>query len=294
MSRNRKSRSSKSRSPQPPAARRRYSPDVPVAVLAGLGLVVTAYLGFVASTTESPLFCGPESGCAVIQSSSFSTLLGLPLAIWGFGLYLIILWSALLLPPRGRRWKRLAWLSTLGFLLSAYFTLTGIFSLDATCGWCLTSAAIMTALFVLVLVRRPESGPEEGWLAFGRNLVLGTVFVTALVGAWQHGLLQPPENPELRALAEHLEASGAQYYGAYWCPNCQEQRRMFGRSANRLPYVECSPNGHGAMVAFECVSDGISAYPTWVINGRRFQEVLSIEELKRYSRFEGAPSEERQ
>ncbi|MGB0513851.1 MAG: vitamin K epoxide reductase family protein [Wenzhouxiangellaceae bacterium] len=262
-------------------------------MLAGLGLLVTGYLGFVASISESPLFCGPDSGCDLIQSSSFSTLLGLPLALWGFGLYLMILWSALLMPARVSRWKRLVWLSGLGFLLSVYFTLTGIFSLDATCGWCLTSAAIMTALFVLLLVRRPDSGPEEGWLAFGRNLAIGTVFATGLVGAWQHGLLQPPENSELRALAEHLDASGAKYYGAYWCPNCQEQRRVFGRSADRLPYVECSPNGRGAMVAFECVAAGISAYPTWIINGRRFQQVLSVDELKRYSRFTGASSEEK-
>ena len=41
------------------------------------------------------------------------------------------------------------------------------------------------------------------------------------------------------------------------------------------------------MVAFECVAAEISGYPTWIINGRRFQQVLSIDELKRYSRFEG-------
>lgn len=288
MSRRSKSHAS-ARTAAPVPVARKLHPDVPVSVLAGVGMLISGYLTF-AHGGESPLFCGPESGCAVIQSSSYATLLGLPTALWGFGLYVLILWTATTAPPRMRRWQQLAWLSALGVALSVYFTLVGIVVLDATCGWCLASAATMTALFITVLLRRPEHAPGASWLAFARNLVLGTVLITGAVGAWQSGLLQPPENAELRALAEHLDASGAKYYGAFWCPNCQDQKRLFGRSADRLPYVECTPNGRGGMVAFECVSAEISGYPTWIINGRRFQQVLSVEELARYSRFEAAPA----
>jgi uncharacterized membrane protein len=291
MSRKRKSHAGKSHAGSHSAASvpaaRKLHPDVPVSVLAVVGMLISGYLSF-AHGGESPLFCGPESGCGVIQNSSYATLLGLPTALWGFGLYVLILWTATTAPPRMRRWRQLVWLSALGFALSLYFTLVGIIALDSTCGWCLASALTMTALLVTVLVRRPESAPGMAWTAFARSLVLGTALVTGGVGAWQGGLLQPPENAELKALAEHLDASGAKYYGAFWCPNCQDQKRLFGRSADRLPYVECTPNGRAGMVAFECVAADIAAYPTWIINGRRFQQVLSIEELARYSRFDAA------
>ncbi|MDT8450256.1 MAG: vitamin K epoxide reductase family protein [Wenzhouxiangellaceae bacterium] len=284
MSRKHKPRHSR---PQPAAApaKHKLEPDVPVSILAALGLLLTGYLGFVAYGSEAPLFCGPESGCSIVQNSSYATLLGLPVALWGFGLYALILWSAVTLPPRLKRWNRLAWLTGLGFAISVYFTLTGIVQLDATCGWCLTSAALMTALFVTVMLRRPESAPGIPWPVFGRNLVLGTGFVVALLFAWQNGLLQPPEDPRLKALATHLEETGAKYYGAFWCPNCQRQSRMFGRSADRLPYVECTPNGRGGVTAFECVANDITGYPTWIIDGRRFQGVLSPDELARHSGF---------
>ena len=34
--------------------------------------------------------------------------------------------------------------------------------------------------------------------------------------------------PEQIALAEHLSAKGAKFYGAYWCSFCRKQREMFG------------------------------------------------------------------
>jgi len=287
MSRKRKSsaKSVPSRTrPSPPAAPK-LKPDMAVAALAGLGVLISGYLGFFAHGGNAPLFCGPESGCAVIQNSSYSQLLGLPTALWGFGLYLLILWSAVTLPPRLSRWRRLVWLTGLGFALSVYFTLIGLIQLDATCGWCLASAAVMTGLFALVLLRRPESAPGLPWPLFTRNLALGIGFATALLFAWQNGWLQPPENPRLKALAEHLQASDAKFYGAFWCPTCQEQKALFGRSADRLPYVECTPNGRGGMLAFECVAADISGYPTWIIDGRRFQQVMTPDELARQTDF---------
>lgn len=274
-----------------PAAHK-LKPDTPVAVLALLGMAVTGYLAWTSGVGDAPAFCETGSGCDVVQSSRYSTLLGLPVALWGFGLYVLILWTATTLPPRLNRWRRLAWLTTLGLGISVYLTVTGIVALDATCAWCMTSLAIMTALFATVMLRRPDTAPGSSWLVFARNLLLFTGVVVAGLGAWQNGLLQPPENPRLKALAEHLDDSGARYYGAFWCPNCQEQRRLFGRSADRLPYVECTPNGRAGVVAFECVSANINAYPTWVIDGRRFQQVLTPDELARYSgfRFEGGDS----
>jgi len=42
----------------------------------------------------------------------------------------------------------------------------------------------------------------------------------------------------------------------------------------------------GGPRAAACTSRDIAQYPTWIIDGRRFQGVLPPEELARYSGFE--------
>lgn len=52
------------------------------------------------------------------------------------------------------------------------------------------------------------------------------------------------------------------FYGAFWCPHCQAQKAMFGKSAKYLPYVECStPDSRGQLPI--CVNAGVTSYPTW-------------------------------
>jgi thiol-disulfide isomerase/thioredoxin len=89
-----------------------------------------------------------------------------------------------------------------------------------------------------------------------------------------------PEDPVVRALAEHLSDKGVLFYGASWCPHCQEQKRIFGASARRLPYVECNLAGPTAPQASACSMAGIQTYPTWIINGRAFVgQVMTLAQL---------------
>jgi hypothetical protein len=74
-------------------------------------------------------------------------------------------------------------------------------------------------------------------------------------------------------------------YGASWCPHCIEQKELFGASARWLPYVECSPGGQGTRQAAACAAAGIRQYPTWIIDGQRFQEVLTLPRLAELTAF---------
>ena len=48
-------------------------------------------------------------------------------------------------------------------------------------------------------------------------------------------------------MAEHLNASGAVVYTAYWCPACRVQKELFGKQAAKaLPIVECAQDGYKA------------------------------------------------
>ncbi len=81
------------------------------------------------------------------------------------------------------------------------------------------------------------------------------------------------------SFAQCLTDAGAKFYGAYWCPHCQDQKKLFNDSKN-LPYIECStPDGQGRTKV--CIDAGITGYPTWVFadgsqeNGEQSLDTLS-------------------
>lgn len=80
-------------------------------------------------------------------------------------------------------------------------------------------------------------------------------------------------------LALCLKEKGTMFYGAFWCPHCQEQKASFGRSARLLPYIECStPDGSGQLSV--CKDKNIEGYPTWVFSdGSRRAQTLTPTEL---------------
>ena len=76
-----------------------------------------------------------------------------------------------------------------------------------------------------------------------------------------------------------LNENGVTFYGAFWCPHCQNQKKLFGSSAEKLPYVECStPDGKSQ--AKVCVDAGITSYPTWEFADQsRLTGEISLERL---------------
>lgn len=287
----RKKRKQSRRAPAPAPARpqpaRRLRPDAWVLALAAAGMLLTGYLAMAAWGGGAPAFCAQGGGCDVIQGSRWSSLFGLPMALWGFGLYALVALAAATGSAPAARWRRLSRLTALGLAISAYLTVVGIVALDATCGWCLASLAVMAALFAVVHLRRPGAPAGGGtwgswWLGNGLLAVGVVVALHVVLG----GVLdRRPENPRVAALVDHLDDIGARYYGASWCGSCARQTRMFGASASRLPYVECSPHGRGGPVARECAAAGVSSYPSWEINGLVYAGIHTPEELAGLSGF---------
>jgi len=137
------------------------------------------------------------------------------------------------------------------------------------------------------MARRSWVGLVAGRGAFAALVIL------LLHGSYTAPQAEPagPEDPAIRALAEHLTEEGVLFYGASWCPHCQEQKRLFGASAVRLPYIECSPAGANTPQAPSCSRAGIQSYPTWVINGMTIAgEVLTLAQLADATAFPGAAS----
>lgn len=274
--------------PAATAAAARSPRDLALISLASAGVLVTAYLSLGAIFGSLPALCSEGSGCEIVQGSRFSRFLGVPVALWGLLTYVVLLVLAAGRGARAPRWKRLWTVSLVGLAVSLYLTLAGAIALEAFCGWCLVSQTLILAIFLLVQLE--PARPAIGW---GPWLGQHAIVLVALLGVMHanaSGLLfGQREDPRLVALAQHLDRTGAKYYGAFWCPNCQQQKDLFGPAQAHLPYVECNPRGRSGGVALECVNNDIIAYPTWIIRGQRYTEVLSTDELAQRSGFRWNP-----
>jgi thiol-disulfide isomerase/thioredoxin len=97
------------------------------------------------------------------------------------------------------------------------------------------------------------------------QLIIITVVVALLAGAGVFFFSAKEANAPgaLDGFTQCLKDRGAIFYGAFWCPHCQAQKKLFGASAKLLPYVECStPDGNRQLQV--CIDKGIKSYPTWV------------------------------
>lgn len=255
--------------------------------LALIGMGLTAYLTLSYWTGQTLAGCTVGSACDIVLSSRWSKLLGLPTSLWGFAAY-AALGGICFVRRADSHWK-LAWtVSLFGVLYSLYLTGVSAVVLHSACPYCLTSLLLLLIILGVVMAQRPKALPGfawRAWLVKSSVAALGVVLVVHLNYAGIWGASAAPEDPQVRALAEHLTKAQAKFYGAYWCPHCQEQKELFGASASRLPYIECSPGGRRAPQAAICNAVGVQVYPTWFINGQRHEGLLTLEQLAKLSGF---------
>ena len=80
------------------------------------------------------------------------------------------------------------------------------------------------------------------------------------------------------SFAKCLSEKGAVMYGAFWCPHCAEQKKLFGSSFRYINYVECSTSDGKSQLSI-CTDEGIQSYPTWKFDGSLQQGAFSLQEL---------------
>jgi uncharacterized membrane protein len=127
--------------------------------LALVGLGVAAYLTYVHYERIKPV-CGLGGDCQKVQTSQWSEVGGVPVALIGLIGYALIL-ASLFVPGEAGRMAG-AFLALVGFAFSAYLTYRELFSIDAICPWCVVSACVMTLLAVLSAVRLIRAEAQVG------------------------------------------------------------------------------------------------------------------------------------
>jgi len=123
-----------------------------VAVVSGIGLVISAYLTWIHYSGDLALCIG-VGGCEAVQGSRFAVAGGVPVALIGLCGFALIFAIALV----RLREEAPVWADTTIFALSiaatlyvAYLTYIELFVLGAVCPWCV--AVAVCSVIVLVVV----------------------------------------------------------------------------------------------------------------------------------------------
>ena len=123
------------------------------ALVALVGLFVALYLTLYKVGVIGELACSIGS-CEAVQTSRWSTFLGLPVAAWGLVFYATVLTMALTgLTERYEDSRPLALgmlaLTAWGALFSLWLTYLELFVIRAICQWCVISALLAVGLTVV-------------------------------------------------------------------------------------------------------------------------------------------------
>jgi uncharacterized membrane protein len=124
-----------------------------IAALALIGAFVALYLTLYKMGAIGHLACG-LGGCERVNTSKWAIFAGAPVAAWGLAFYIATFVVALVgtspswVDRRGVSYL-LAAMSFVGVLFSAWLTYLELYVIDAICKYCVTSAVIVTAIFLV-------------------------------------------------------------------------------------------------------------------------------------------------
>ncbi|MFH1420518.1 MAG: thioredoxin domain-containing protein [Candidatus Aenigmatarchaeota archaeon] len=106
-------------------------------------------------------------------------------------------------------------------------------------------------------------------------LLMAIVAIVAVAGCT---FLQPTGSAvtsdiDETALAKFLTEKGAVMYGTEWCSHCQTQKALFGDDFKYINFVNCDTQ------TALCDASGVRGYPTWIINGQKYEGEQTIDRL---------------
>jgi uncharacterized membrane protein len=121
---------------------------VAIAVLAFIGMVDAFYISL--KRGAGPIECHVTRGCQDVLTSPYSTFAGIPISWFGLAFYIAAFGSAVFQASGSANTLRFVfWLAFAAFAVSLLLTSIQAFVLHSYCEYCLLSAALVTAIFVI-------------------------------------------------------------------------------------------------------------------------------------------------
>lgn len=274
------------------------------------GAIESLYLTFNKIFSSPGAICATQ-GCLDVLDGPFSQFMGIPLSLIGAASYsffaYLCVWpltadeedendDAVYKKRDAATRPLMLALSTVQFVFTMYLVALLKFIIRSMCPFCLFSAGLSAAMFILTaFVGRavPRWQPALSISAAGTTVAVFAAAASLLTGWPAHIAAQPRNGPQappeittrsdadaLR-IARKLSKKNATMYGAYWCSHCYDQKQRFGTKAfGMLHYIEC--DRHGVNTQFQlCRDKRVPGYPTWEIDGELFPGEIDLPELER-------------
>ena len=256
-----------------------------ILILSLIGIATSFYLLYEHYATGSSV-CDVNAtvSCSLVNSSVFSELVGVPVALLGIFWFLAVIWIAQKAKKDKQTLNILFWWHLLG-LLSVIYLVTAEFILQAICPFCtVVHIIIIAGLIISFFLQRDVKINKKKITKILKPFVVVFVIINLLPLIF----FNLPSNEEDHSkLALCLTEKGVNMYGSFKCGVCAKTRAMFGKSFDYLTEIECHPQGENAQTDL-CLSKNIKGTPTWIIepNGeevKRQEGFMSTEELAEWA-----------
>ncbi len=121
-----------------------------------VGFLDSVYLTWIKLSNQEGV-CSGIGGCEKVNTSSYSEIAGIPVALLGAGAYLVILFL-FIVENRSKFWEENSPLyifgaSLIGVLYSGYLTYIEIAIIHAICPYCVLSAITILIIFIISIFR---------------------------------------------------------------------------------------------------------------------------------------------
>ncbi len=255
-------------------------------ILGIIGFLTSLYLiqNHYVPQGESVCDIGAKISCSIVNSSVFSELLNVPVAVLGAIWFLVLLYLAhTSLSKNGLYLAKLYYWNIIGLIFVAYMII-GEIILKALCPACTLVHLIVIAMFLVtrkMYINR---------MKFKQFLNRATKFIVWIVVIFSIPLLffnttDVGENQDV--LAKCLNENGVKMYSSFLCGHCKEQKDLFGNSFNFIEEIECHPDGPNSRFEL-CQAKEITGTPTWIMekDGKEFKRnvgFMPLEELKAWA-----------
>ena len=262
-----------------------------ILVLSIIGFFTSIYLvknHYAPPTSGALCDLGESISCSLVNTSVFSELFGVPVALLGAFWFLFLLWMGWKALREPEQIPSIVGWNVLGMLFVIYLVIAEVI-LKSLCPFCtLVHIIIIITLslsYYLYKHQEPQPHPNDirktikKWLVWAL-VIYGLVFLVFT--------LWPSEQGNYDALAQCLTDKGVVMYSSFRCGVCARTKAMLGSSFRYINEIECHPQGPDAQTAL-CTAKNIEGTPTWAINDANGLEVkrhtgfLSIEELREFS-----------
>tara|TARA_Y100000310_G_scaffold341650_2_gene441504 strand:- start:181 stop:1023 length:843 start_codon:yes stop_codon:yes gene_type:complete len=264
-----------------------------IVVLSILGFFTSLYLTYNHySPPVSGALCdfSESISCSLVNTSSFSILLNIPVALLGAIWFLFlgaISWKAI---KNESLFSLLLIWNVFGILFVIYFIIAEVI-LKALCPLCTVVHVIVLITFILSFLLYKQLSKQQRRFNFRKLIKKFKPWIVAIVIINLIPLIvfnfPGGEQEDHTQLAKCITERGVNMYGSFRCGVCAKTRALFGDAFQYINEIECHPQGEDSQWEL-CQEKALEGTPTWILepNGEEIKRetgFLSIEELKEFS-----------